>query len=66
MILCLYTLRPLCLCGRFILFNKIDKMIKHRGDIVGARAGFGMALEAEGRLVGAVNTLQRTGEHREL
>lgn len=46
----------------FADFHQIDKVIEHRCHIVGAGARFRMSLEAEGRLVGAMDTLQGTVE----
>ena len=41
-----------------------DEAVEQIADIVRTRAGFGMALEAEGRSVGSLDALQRAVEQR--
>src|SRR3546814_8708030 len=48
----------------FLAGHQADEFVEQHDDVVRARAGFGMALEAEGGTVGELEALQRAVEQR--
>src|SRR5450830_183829 len=50
--------------GMFIVLHHRHKFIKQGGDVMRPRRCFGVALEAERRLIGTGKTLQRTIKQR--